>query len=189
MVCVNIIHTKLYIPNDCSATGDLSFLFGSTYGLRLMSYGHEMVPEYARCFQSSICLASVYIFHVCMYSQATCRHWTTFAIELSTINSRNLVEEGAADSASSAQVVLLPALGVLASIIMAMIIVSSICCHAGLQYWWILMATGVHCQDLIVTCGRPWMADSVAEALGHEESSGGRNVTGAHRSAMGNKKV
>ena len=49
-------------------------------------------------------------------------------IELSTINSRNLVEEGAADSASSAQVVLLPALGVLASIIMTMIIVSFICC-------------------------------------------------------------
>ena len=190
MVCVWI----LYIPNcTYQTTALLLEIFLFYLGRRMGRRTDElMAMRWSQVMQGVS--SQTFVWLLFTYSMCACTvrphadYSTTFAIELLSINSRNLVEEGAANSASSAQMVLLPALGVLASIIMTMIIVSSICCHAGLQYWWILMPTGLHCQDLIVTCGRPWMAGSVAEALSHEESSGGRNVTGVHRNAMGNNK-
>ena len=48
---------------------------------------------------------------------------------------------------------------------------------AGLQW--------LHCQDQIVTCGRPRMVGSVTKAQCHDESSGGRSVTGVHGSVTG----
>ena len=51
------------------------------------------------------------------------------------------------------------------------------------------MHTGMHCQNQIVACGRISMAGSVKVAWNHDESSGGRSVTGVHSSVMGNNKI
>ena len=48
-----------------------------------------------------------------------------------------------------------------------------------------LMPTAMHCQGQIVTYRRPWMAGSVTKARSHDESSGGRSVTGVHGSVPG----
>ena len=61
MVYANSIHTKQL---HALLPGIILHWFGAAYELQLVSYGHEMVPQYTRHSRSDTTVASVYIFWV-----------------------------------------------------------------------------------------------------------------------------
>ena len=61
----------LHIPNDCSATGHLSFLLWGAYELQLVSYGLKTVSKDASHARLSTSGAFVYLFQVWHVNQAT----------------------------------------------------------------------------------------------------------------------
>ena len=84
-----------YIPKDCSATGDFLCWFQAAYELRISSYGHKTVPQYAyaRHFRLDTCW---FLFMCCgcgMCSQATPGHVLQAGMSLLATNCVSQLED------------------------------------------------------------------------------------------------